>query len=50
VLLGSDYPFDMGTDDPVAAARAAELEPAVLDAVLKDNAAAVLAAVPTGAR
>jgi aminocarboxymuconate-semialdehyde decarboxylase len=42
VVLGSDYPFRMGTEDPVAA-----LEPAGLDAdfrrgLLSDNARAFL--------
>jgi aminocarboxymuconate-semialdehyde decarboxylase len=42
VVLGSDYPFRLGTDDPVAA-----LEPAGLDAdlrrrLLRDNALAFL--------
>ena len=39
VLLGSDYPFDMGVDDPVAAARAADLDADTLEAVLRGNAA-----------
>ncbi|MEU2002619.1 amidohydrolase family protein [Rhodococcus sp. NPDC019627] len=42
VLLGSDYPFDMGTDDPVAAVRHAGLAEDVVQAILVDNAAAVL--------
>ncbi|MER5297380.1 amidohydrolase family protein [Streptomyces pharetrae] len=42
VLLGSDFPFDMGTDDPVAALRAARLSPADFDAVRGGNAAALL--------
>ncbi len=28
VVLGSDYPFDMGADDPVRAVESAELAPA----------------------
>ncbi|NQX03408.1 amidohydrolase [Rathayibacter sp. VKM Ac-2856] len=40
VLLGSDYPFDMGVEDPVGAAREA-LEGAALEAVLGGNAAAL---------
>ncbi|GGL44834.1 amidohydrolase family protein [Planomonospora parontospora] len=39
VLLGSDFPFDMGADDPVAVLRAAGLAPDVFDAVRGGNAA-----------
>ncbi|MFI2781716.1 amidohydrolase family protein [Streptomyces sp. ALB3] len=42
VLLGSDFPFDMGTDDPVAALRAARLSEADLEAVSGRNASALL--------
>ncbi|WP_329298163.1 amidohydrolase [Streptomyces sp. NBC_00659] len=42
VLLGSDFPFDMGTDDPVGALRAAHLTDADFDAVRGGNAAALL--------
>jgi aminocarboxymuconate-semialdehyde decarboxylase len=42
VLLGSDFPFDMGSDDPLAALRAAELPPDVFEAVRGTNAAALL--------
>jgi aminocarboxymuconate-semialdehyde decarboxylase len=42
VLLGSDFPFDMGTEDPVGALRAARLTEADLDAVCGLNAAALL--------
>ncbi|MFD5630834.1 amidohydrolase family protein [Streptomyces sp. NPDC127072] len=42
VLLGSDFPFDMGTDDPVAALRAARLPDADFHAVRGGNAAALL--------
>ncbi|MFJ8764663.1 amidohydrolase family protein [Streptomyces clavifer] len=42
VLLGSDFPFDMGADDPVAALRAARLSEADLDAVRGRNASALL--------
>ncbi|WP_028813626.1 amidohydrolase family protein [Streptomyces flavidovirens] len=42
VLLGSDYPFDMGTDDPLAALRAAGLPDADFHAVRGANAAALL--------
>lgn len=47
VLLGSDFPFDMGLDDPVATVRAAGLPDEVLDAVLGENAEALL---PGGVR
>ncbi|CAM5642388.1 amidohydrolase family protein [Streptomyces fumanus] len=42
VLLGSDFPFDMGTEDPVAALRAARLPEADFHAVRGGNAAALL--------
>ncbi|TQJ92289.1 amidohydrolase family protein [Streptomyces sp. SLBN-31] len=42
VLLGSDFPFDMGTRDPVGALRAARLPDADFDAVRGGNAAALL--------
>ncbi|WP_322500399.1 amidohydrolase family protein [Streptomyces rochei] len=42
VLLGSDFPFDMGTEDPVAALRAARLPDADFHAVRGGNAAALL--------
>ncbi|MFC5907541.1 amidohydrolase family protein [Streptacidiphilus monticola] len=42
VLLGSDFPFDMGSEDPLGALRDADLPPAVLDAVAGGNAAALL--------
>ncbi|MGW0869185.1 amidohydrolase family protein [Streptomyces sp. NPDC002740] len=42
VLLGSDYPFDMGTEDPVGALRAARLPDADFHAVRGGNAAALL--------
>ncbi|MET7439258.1 amidohydrolase family protein [Streptomyces sp. NPDC004082] len=46
VLLGSDFPFDMGTDDPVGVLRAARLSEADLDAVRGRNAAALLNLTP----
>ncbi|KPC84757.1 MULTISPECIES: amidohydrolase family protein [Streptomyces] len=46
VLLGSDFPFDMGADDPVAALRAARLPEADLDAVRGRNASALLNLTP----
>lgn len=42
VLLGSDFPFDMGTADPVGALRGARLTEADLTAVRGGNAAALL--------
>ena len=42
VLLGSDYPFDMGLDDPVATIRSAGLPDDVTRRILGDNAAALL--------
>lgn len=42
VLLGSDFPFDMGTEDPVGALRAARLSEADFHAVRGGNASALL--------
>ncbi|GHG88574.1 amidohydrolase family protein [Streptomyces lanatus] len=42
VLLGSDFPFDMGTDDPLGALRAAGLPDHDFHAVRGGNAAALL--------
>jgi aminocarboxymuconate-semialdehyde decarboxylase len=42
VLLGSDFPFDMGTEDPVGALRAARLLDADFHAVRGGNAARLL--------
>ncbi|MEU6260314.1 amidohydrolase family protein [Streptomyces sp. NPDC047043] len=42
VLLGSDFPFDMGTEDPLAALRAADLPHDDFHAVRGGNAAALL--------
>ncbi|WP_105968100.1 amidohydrolase family protein [Streptomyces geranii] len=42
VLLGSDFPFDMGTGDPVGALRAAGLPDPDFHAVRGGNAAALL--------
>ncbi|WP_160049860.1 MULTISPECIES: amidohydrolase family protein [unclassified Nocardiopsis] len=41
VLLGSDHPFDMGSEDPVDALRAAGLAPDALAAIGGGNAAAL---------
>jgi aminocarboxymuconate-semialdehyde decarboxylase len=50
VLLGSDYPFDMGDEDPVGSARAAGLDQQVLEGVLAGNVAKLLAGVRTAVR
>ncbi|MEV0600573.1 amidohydrolase family protein [Streptomyces sp. NPDC050315] len=42
VLLGSDFPFDMGTEDPLGALRAARLPDADFHAVRGGNAIALL--------
>jgi aminocarboxymuconate-semialdehyde decarboxylase len=42
VLLGSDYPFDMGTDTPVEDLRAAELGAEAEQLILAGNAAGLL--------
>ena len=42
VMLGSDFPFDMGTDDPLDALRAADLPEPDFHAVRGGNAAALL--------
>ncbi|MFE6891399.1 amidohydrolase family protein [Streptomyces sp. NPDC057694] len=42
VLLGSDYPFDMGADDPLGALRAAQLPEAAVHAVRGGNASTLL--------
>ncbi|MDN0200681.1 amidohydrolase family protein [Streptomyces sp. S.PNR 29] len=42
ILLGSDFPFDMGTEDPLGALRAAGLPEADFHAVRGGNAAALL--------
>ncbi|HUQ56246.1 amidohydrolase family protein [Lentzea sp.] len=42
VLLGSDFPFDMGADDPLETLRAAALSESDFDTIRGGNAAAVL--------
>lgn len=42
VVLGSDFPFDMGLDDPVAAVCAAGLPDEVTERILSGNAASLL--------
>lgn len=46
VLLGSDYPFDMGPADPVGTVRQAGLEQGALARVAGENAAALFRLVP----
>lgn len=41
VVLGSDYPFDMGTEDPVTRVRESGLAPAVVEAILSGTAQAL---------
>lgn len=41
VVLGSDFPFDMGLDDPVAFVRGAGLAEEVTERILSGNAAAL---------
>ncbi|MGW1715176.1 amidohydrolase family protein [Streptomyces sp. NPDC002156] len=48
VLLGSDFPFDMGTDDPLGALRTADLPDHDFHAVRGGNAAALLNLVRGG--
>lgn len=42
VVLGSDFPFDMGLDDPVADIRGAGLPESAVTAILGENADALL--------
>ena len=46
VTLGSDYPFDMGVDDPVARLAAAGLGDATVAAIRGGNAARLLGPLP----
>lgn len=48
VLLGSDHPFDMGSDDPVGEVRALGLAPADEERIIAANAAALFAGKPLG--
>jgi aminocarboxymuconate-semialdehyde decarboxylase len=48
VLLGSDFPFDMGLDDPVSEIRAAGLAEEEVTAILGGNAEALLGARVAG--
>jgi len=47
VVLGTDYPFDMGVTDPVERAAAAGLPAADLTAILSGNASTLLALAPS---
>lgn len=47
ILLGSDYPFDMGVSDPVDRLEAAGLDPAAVTAIASGNASR-LGLTPTG--
>jgi aminocarboxymuconate-semialdehyde decarboxylase len=42
IVLGSDFPFDMGTEDPLAALKAACLPESDLHAIRGGNAADLL--------
>jgi len=46
VTLGSDYPFDMGVDDPVDRLAAAGLDDATVSAIRGGNAARLLGPLP----
>jgi len=51
VLLGTDYPFDMGVDDPVERVREAGLDADAEAAILGANAAELAALrLPVGSR
>lgn len=46
VVLGSDYPFDMGDSDPVGTVRAARLAPEAERSILGENLAGLLGLEP----
>jgi aminocarboxymuconate-semialdehyde decarboxylase len=46
IVLGSDYPFKMGTDDPIAALGPLGLDAATRRRLLADNARQFLALGP----
>ena len=50
MVLGTDYPFDMGVTDPVERATAAALPAADLTAILSGNAASLLGITATAYR
>jgi aminocarboxymuconate-semialdehyde decarboxylase len=49
VTLGSDYPFDMGVEDPVDRLEAAGFDQATVEAIRGGNAVRLLGALPTSA-
>ena len=49
IVLGSDYPFKMGVDDPVAALGGVSLDAATRQRLLVDNAREFLALGPGAA-
>lgn len=49
VLLGSDFPFDMGLEDPVGFVRGADLSPSEEEQILGLNAHALAAGITEGA-
>lgn len=46
VTLGSDYPFDMGVEDPVDRLLAADLAPETITAIRGGNAERLLGPLP----
>ncbi len=50
VTLGSDFPFDMGVEDPVDRLEAAGLDPATTEAIRGGNAARLLGLTTPGAQ
>lgn len=50
VVLGSDFPFDMGLDDPVTSVRDAGLDARATERVLGENAAQLIAGLADAAR
>ncbi|KAA9130373.1 amidohydrolase family protein [Microbacterium caowuchunii] len=48
VVLGSDYPFDMGLDDPVAFVRGADLDAETAELILGANAEGLVSEVRGG--
>ncbi|MDH3500664.1 MAG: amidohydrolase, partial [Acidimicrobiia bacterium] len=45
IMLGTDYPFDMGLDDPIEFVDRVGLSPAARDGVLSTNVAGFLRAL-----
>ena len=48
MVIGSDYPFDMGADDPVGAVETADLAAAARTAIVDGANAAHFLGVPLG--